>query len=376
MDLVTLIAAIPGTAPALPYVAVAVSVCGALAVVLPHPVAESTRLYVAIYRLVNFVALNFGYARNARACADPAEPRQMSALVASMPGWVKGIVRLVLWLRERRLGGVLPPGRTAGARGAGVAEHACAPSAVRQQIISFLWQALAVILIAAAGFAVSTFAAIVPALFGGHISIAIDGIGAHASVRYCAALLYFVAGSVAAVMAWKTASFAAQRFGEVARSQVVAEGIPVSAIHLGIICKWDSTEIHAARIRIAELVASYEALGEPDRLAAGSVGTYVRDAIVALDQNPMQQSRYTIIIRFFDELGLLCRKGYVREPDIFDFIGESISRQMAYLASYIDHVRKDDAGTVAREVHANAVYLHNAVRAHKPEPYRADFETA
>ncbi len=69
MDIVTALAAIPGAAPLLPYIAVAIAICAAVAAALPHPAAGATGLYPAIYAAVNFIAFNFGKARNAGAQA-------------------------------------------------------------------------------------------------------------------------------------------------------------------------------------------------------------------------------------------------------------------------------------------------------------------
>ncbi len=70
MDVVTILAVIPGLAPVLPYVAAAVAICAALAVIMPRPTAQSCRLYVLAYRTINFIALNFGHASNAHKFSD------------------------------------------------------------------------------------------------------------------------------------------------------------------------------------------------------------------------------------------------------------------------------------------------------------------
>ncbi len=77
MDLMTTLAAIPGAASVLPYVAAVIAVCAALAAALPHPVAGSTGVYRAIYATVNFIAFNFGKARNTDAPA-PQPPAAQS----------------------------------------------------------------------------------------------------------------------------------------------------------------------------------------------------------------------------------------------------------------------------------------------------------
>ena len=67
MDLMTLLAAIPGAGPWLPYIPVAIAVCAALSAALPRPAAGSAGFYPVIYAAVNFIACNFGKARNANA---------------------------------------------------------------------------------------------------------------------------------------------------------------------------------------------------------------------------------------------------------------------------------------------------------------------
>lgn len=74
MDIMTALAAIPGATHFLPYVASAVALCAAIAVALPRPGAAATGVYPVFYAVVNFVALNFGRARNADWAADEKSP--------------------------------------------------------------------------------------------------------------------------------------------------------------------------------------------------------------------------------------------------------------------------------------------------------------
>ncbi len=67
-----MLAAIPGAGPWLPYIPVAIAVCAALATALPHPAAGAAGFYPALYAVVNFIACNFGKARNRD--APPSEP--------------------------------------------------------------------------------------------------------------------------------------------------------------------------------------------------------------------------------------------------------------------------------------------------------------
>jgi hypothetical protein len=69
MDLVTLVTSIPGVGPYLPYVIAFGTICSAIATLLPPPLAGGSPIYATIYRLVNWMALNIGHARNASAPA-------------------------------------------------------------------------------------------------------------------------------------------------------------------------------------------------------------------------------------------------------------------------------------------------------------------
>jgi hypothetical protein len=73
LDIVTLLAAIPAARPWLPYIPMAIAVCAAVAAALPHPAANTVGLYPTIYAVVNFIACNFGKARNADAPPPTAQ---------------------------------------------------------------------------------------------------------------------------------------------------------------------------------------------------------------------------------------------------------------------------------------------------------------
>ena len=64
MDISALASIVPALAPFVPYLTAAVAVCATLATVLPKP-AVDTGVYAGVYRSVNYIALNFGHARNA-----------------------------------------------------------------------------------------------------------------------------------------------------------------------------------------------------------------------------------------------------------------------------------------------------------------------
>lgn len=63
MDPFALLAAVPGIGPALPWLAVLVAFCAAVATALPRP--RRPGWYALVYAVVNAAGCNLGRARNA-----------------------------------------------------------------------------------------------------------------------------------------------------------------------------------------------------------------------------------------------------------------------------------------------------------------------
>lgn len=61
-----------------PYITAAIAIAAAIAMVLPPPDAGSNKGYVALYRVIQSIALNFGHAKNA---TDP----QVAGLAPDKP---------------------------------------------------------------------------------------------------------------------------------------------------------------------------------------------------------------------------------------------------------------------------------------------------
>lgn len=79
MDLMQVIAGIPGVGPYLPYLAALIAVCAAIAPFVPPSAGP-------LYTVINFIALNFGHARNATAPnkTPPTAPMAVVALFAAL----------------------------------------------------------------------------------------------------------------------------------------------------------------------------------------------------------------------------------------------------------------------------------------------------
>ncbi len=72
MDPISFLETIPAIGPFIPYILSAGAVCAAVATVLPAPNAGGSKVYSALYAVVNWVGLNVGKAKNAAATPPQA----------------------------------------------------------------------------------------------------------------------------------------------------------------------------------------------------------------------------------------------------------------------------------------------------------------
>lgn len=73
MDPITLLESIPAVGPAVPYILAAGAICSILATVLPAPKPDANKYWVAVYKAINWAALNIGHAKNAPAPTEPSK---------------------------------------------------------------------------------------------------------------------------------------------------------------------------------------------------------------------------------------------------------------------------------------------------------------
>jgi hypothetical protein len=187
-------------------------------------------------------------------------------------------------------------------------------------------------------------------------------IGANAPLRDLFEFLYFIAGIAVALIAWLAISFARTQASEARKSREEAENSRLTAIYMAIVDRWNSTELLNARSKLFKLVDFYRSnRGTAQMVAFEDEAAYVADQLARLRGVDRQELRsHTILLQFFEDLGLLCWKGYIREADIFDFLGSSIEVQFGFFRIYIRSARTDANGDVARNRYANAIYLYKA----------------
>lgn len=82
MDIMTLLAQIPGIGPVLPYIVALGAICAALSTVLPPP--KGSGVYATVYRAINLIGLNIGHASNANAPSSSKPPAGTASVIVAM----------------------------------------------------------------------------------------------------------------------------------------------------------------------------------------------------------------------------------------------------------------------------------------------------
>jgi hypothetical protein len=122
-----------------------------------------------------------------------------------------------------------------------------------------------------------------------------------------------------------------------------AENARIASIYMEISSQWSSDKIVDSRMYIITLSDRWKnpEYEDDEKAKSHSVGEYIRRVL----ESDRKKSRTlhntnTAILIFMEDLGVLCKKRYVREEDIFDFIASPIILQMELLQNYVENVRK------------------------------------
>lgn len=180
-------------------------------------------------------------------------------------------------------------------------------------------------------------------------------------------LSFFATGVLLPGAAIWAGIFARRQADEARKSRETAENIRLSEVYMEIVERWNSRRLFEARKLIFELVDQYNAL-EPEKKALFEAPQhYIRHCLLTVMADDRgKRAKYIILLQFFEDLGLLCYKNYIREDDIFDFIGSPIITQMEYLQEYIRAVRTAPDGRIVKSRYANAIYLYKAAKKFRP----------
>lgn len=169
-------------------------------------------------------------------------------------------------------------------------------------------------------------------------------------------IVYFVANSVFAV----TGLFAIL----LARGQLLAaENVRLASVYMDITKRWTTDELLlTSRRTIGVLIDFY--LANKARLEFQrfpDMGSYFRAVLEhCMDSDRLKLRDYLAIINFFEDVGLLCRKKYVRHDDLFDFLGASIVYYMTPVLPFILALKRESPA--GGGTYANALWLFRLAR--------------
>jgi hypothetical protein len=149
----------------------------------------------------------------------------------------------------------------------------------------------------------------------------------------------------------------------VARHQLrSAEHVRLASVYMDISKRWSSAELVRSRALITALSEFYDRRrADPAFAAYAARGDYIKAVLLdLLAGDKVRLHEYIVIAAFFEDVGVLCRRDYVRADDLFDFLGGPIERYLEDLLPFILAVRGD--GEKGRAIYANALWLYRAVK--------------
>jgi hypothetical protein len=156
-------------------------------------------------------------------------------------------------------------------------------------------------------------------------------------------------------------------------------------IYMTIVERWNAKESVENRKLFIELTKTFPSSNSPSRKVETRLrrSEFVRDEIAKMESDPLEERKYLETLFFFEDLGILCRKNYIREEDMFDFIGDHILVFMEDYWELIKTARQQYRGENERlpsgerkpprseeGVYANALYLYYAAYGHRMRFYK------
>lgn len=172
-------------------------------------------------------------------------------------------------------------------------------------------------------------------------------------------IVYFVANSVFAV----TGLFAIL----VARGQLIAaENVRLATVYMDVSKRWMTDDVLlTSRRTIGSLIDFYLAnRNRPDFQPFPDMGAYFRAVLEhCMASDRLKLRDYLGIVNFFEDVGLLCRKHYVRREDLFDLLGASVVYYMTPMLPFILALKQDSPA--GGGIYANALWLFRHARQRK-----------
>jgi hypothetical protein len=153
-----------------------------------------------------------------------------------------------------------------------------------------------------------------------------------------------------------------------------AQNARLADVYMTIVERFNSEEQVKSRKMFYELRRAFKQLnpGLTGAEFAAKQAAYVSEAVAQLGEtDPMKERDYLVSLYFYEDIGILCRKDYVKKDDIFDLFGDHIISIMTDLLPYIKNARSEyDDSVMSDAVYANAAYLFAEATQHSPKSFK------
>ena len=193
----------------------------------------------------------------------------------------------------------------------------------------------------------------------------ITGAGHPNRIRNALELASFVATAGLFTTAMGALWFTVGQISEARRTRL-------ATIYMEIISRWNAAELVESRTLILSLSKAY-ATDPRIQEQTASAADFIDLVLSTIRMNDLKTHRkHVAILNFYEDVGALCWKRYVREEDIFDFMAGQIVTQVELLASYIDSARNKGPDT-NKTTYSNTIYLFNNAKAYRSKLHEEEW---
>lgn len=200
------------------------------------------------------------------------------------------------------------------------------------------------------------------------------------------AAVYFIANTFLAFIAVVALWFAKRQFLFLRDQNDLIYRSGKATTYLEINDKYNKEDVQYSRLKIIRIKRYYDSNKEI-RCEFNTVGDYANhflseirsrgeenwecnDAFKVISGVNSEYSRTLFLLTFFEDLGLLSERGYVRKEDIFDFMGGLIIACEEILCKHIQETRKSNN---SKTLFANAIKLMQDAKKHKTSAHMIEF---
>lgn len=195
---------------------------------------------------------------------------------------------------------------------------------------------------------------------------------------FCEVLSFVSTAFLVPVAAFWAISFARKQAAEAERSRL-------AAVYLEITKRWVDADLAGSRRLLQQAKQKFRNTPGQDfsgdaitETLNNDVADYIRYCLTALRGKDLSKfGEYVRILTFYEDLGVLCRQGYVSKDVILDFIGLTIVDIVDLCALYIRAARRRHSadGTPEEAVYANLIWLYREAKRFEPaQMYTEDDE--